>query len=266
MRTLILGCLGAVGLTACAFDTGGGSSNVFGGDRLAPPPIDYAALVGHPDRPLDDFKDDAARKPADVLKFTGVGYGMTVIELAAGDGYHTELFSRAVGDKGTVYLQNPDNFHGFVEEAIEERLAENRLANVDVMISPFHDYPVADGSIDILAWFLGPHELWFTPDGEEEGILGDPEQAFYEIARVLKPDGVFVALDHVAAPGSPEATGGTTHRIDPDIIIRRAEAAGLQLIETSNIHANPNDDYSVSAIDPSVRRKTDRFLYKFAKT
>ncbi|MEM7660833.1 MAG: methyltransferase domain-containing protein [Pseudomonadota bacterium] len=265
MRRMVWAIPLALVLSACAFDTGGGSSNALGGQRLAPPPTDYVALVGHPDRPLDDFKDDAARKPAKMLEFTGVGYGMTVIDVEAGWGYYTELFARAVGEKGTVYLQNPENFYGFVDEAIDERLADDRLPNVEVMISPFHEFPVSDGSVDIVAWILGPHELWFTPEGEEEGILGDPEKAFFEIARVLKPDGVFVALDHVAPAGSPETTGNTIHRIDPDIILRRAEAAGLKLVETSDLHANPDDDYSVSAIDPSVRRKTDRFLFKFAK-
>ncbi|MEM6900848.1 MAG: methyltransferase domain-containing protein [Pseudomonadota bacterium] len=265
MRALFFGFCGAAVLSACAFDTGGGTYNALGGQRIAPPPTDYVALVGHPDRPVDDFADDAARKPAQVLEFTGVGYGMTVIDVEAGWGYYTELFARAVGDTGRVYLQNPENFYGFVDEAIEDRLADNRLPGVEVMISPFHEYPVPDGSVDIVAWMLGPHELWFTPEGEEEGVLGDPERAFFEIARVLKPDGVFIALDHVAPEGSPETTGNTIHRIDPDIILRRAEAAGLQLIESSDLHANPDDDYSISAIDPSVRRKTDRFLFKFGK-
>ncbi|MEO1408067.1 MAG: hypothetical protein AAFV54_16505, partial [Pseudomonadota bacterium] len=152
MRRMVWAIPFALVLSACAFDTGGGSSNALGGQRLAPPPIDYVALVGHPDRPLDDFADDAARKPAKVLEFTGAGYGMTVIDVGAGAGYYTELLARAVVEKGKVYLQNPDIFHSSSEEAIEERLADDRLPNVELMISPFHEFPVPDRSVGGPPW------------------------------------------------------------------------------------------------------------------
>ncbi|MEO1475509.1 MAG: methyltransferase domain-containing protein [Pseudomonadota bacterium] len=252
-------------VSACAFDTGGGRIDSLAGTRLAPPPIDYVALVGHPDRPADDFAEDAARKPAEVLEFTGVGYGMTVIDMEAGGGYYTELFSRAVGDTGKVYLQNPKAFDAVLGDAVPMRLAEDRLSNVETMTTPMDTLLVEDASVDIVAWFLGPHELWFTPDGAEQGVLGSPDKAFAEIVRALKPGGVFVALDHAAAAGSPASTGGTTHRIDPAIIIARSEDAGLTLVDSSDILANADDDYSVMVLDPSVRRKTDRFLLKFEK-
>ena len=117
----------------------------------------------------------------------------------------------------------------------------------------------------MVTWFLGPHELWFQPDGAPEGILGDPDKAFDEIARVLKPGGHFVAIDHRAAPGSPPETGGTTHRIDPAIVVKRAAAADLALVDESDLLANTSDDYDKNVFDPSVRRKTERLLMKFEK-
>ena len=67
-------------------------------------------------------------------------------------------------------------------------------------------------------------------------------------------------------PQSPEGqSSSTTHRIDKAIVIERAAAAGLKLVEESDLLANANDDYAKNVFDPSVRRKTDRFLLKFAK-
>jgi predicted methyltransferase len=133
------------------------------------------------------------------------------------------------------------------------------------MRTAFDTLPVPDASVDVVTWFLGPHELWFTPEGAEKGVLGDPDKAFREIARVLKSGGHFIALDHKAAPGSPPETGGTTHRIDRAIVVERVAAAGLKLVDESDVLASSNDDYAKSVFDPSVRRKTDRFLLKFEK-
>jgi predicted methyltransferase len=223
------------------------------------------AAFAKDDRPASDYEQHEIRKAREVLAFTGISEGMTVIDMEAGSGMYTEIFSKTVGDEGTVHMQNPPSFDGFFGEAIKARVANGRLANVEQMRSAFDSLPVADGSVDVVTWILGPHELWFYPEGAEKGILGDPEKAFGEIARVLKTGGHFVALDHQAAPGSPAETGGTTHRIDRAIVVQLAAEAGLDLVEESDVLANPNDDYAKGVFDPSVRRKTDRFLLRFRK-
>ena len=226
---------------------------------------DADAAFAKDDRPAADYEQHAARKAREVLAFTGIGAGMTVIDMEAGGGVYTEIFAKTVGDAGKVYMQNPPLFDGFAGDAIKNRVAGGRLANVEQMRTAFDTLPVADASVDVVTWFLGPHELWFYPEGAEKGILGDPDKAFTEITRVLKRGGHFVALDHRAAPGSGAETGGSTHRIDQAIIVQRAAAAGLVLVAESDLLANPEDDYSLSVFDPSVRRKTDRFLLKFEK-
>ncbi len=223
------------------------------------------AAFAKDDRPEADYEQHQIRKARDVLAFTGIASDMTVIDMEAGGGVYTEIFSKTVGSSGNVYMQNPPLFDGFAGDAIKARVANDRLPNVQQMRTAFDTLPVDDGTVDVVTWFLGPHELWFYPDGVEKGILGDPDKAFKEIARVLKSGGHFVALDHQAAPGSPAETGGTTHRIDKAIVIERAAAVGLKLVDESDVLANADDDYEKNVFDPSVRRKTDRFLLKFAK-
>ncbi len=223
------------------------------------------AAFAKDDRPAADYEQHDVRKAREVLAFSGIGAGMTVIDMEAGGGMYTEIFSKTVGGEGTVYMQNPPLFDGFAGDAIKGRVAGDRLPNVEQMRTAFDTLPVADDSVDVVTWFLGPHELWFYPEGAEKGILGNPDAAFDEIARVLKTGGHFVALDHRAVPGSPPESGGTTHRIDQAIVIQRASAAGLVLVDESDLLANPDDDYAKNVFDADVRRKTDRFLLKFEK-
>jgi predicted methyltransferase len=223
------------------------------------------AAFARDDRPESDYEQHEVRKAREVLAFTGIGEGMTVIDMEAGGGVYTEIFSKTVGKDGAVFMQNPPLFDGFAGDAIKARIADGRLPNVEQMRTAFDTLPVPDASVDVVTWFLGPHELWFTPEGAEKGVLGDPDKAFREIARVLKSGGHFIALDHKAAPGSPPETGGTTHRIDRAIVVERVAAAGLKLVDESDVLASSNDDYAKSVFDPSVRRKTDRFLLKFEK-
>ena len=231
--------------------------------EAAPASIDYAVIVDTPDRPDADLLADANRKPAAVLGLFSPQPGDTVLEIEAGAGYYTELLSRAVGETGKVYMQNPAGFDAFIGEAVKQRL-EGRLANVTYLKSNFDTFAVPDASADIVTWFQGPHELWYKPEGNPEG-LGDPDRSFAEIARVLKSGGQFVVIDHVAPAGAPPTTGNDTHRIDPAIIRAHAEAAGLILETESGLLRNPADDGLTNVFDPAIRGKTDQALLIFRK-
>ncbi len=269
-KTALVACA-ALGLLACApkadTETTETAASPEAGETAAPAPVDYTALaaasVANPSRPEADVADDEMRKPAEVLTFIAIEPGMSVFEMEAGGGYYTELYSSIVGGDGEVVMQNPQSFDNFLGDALELRLADNRLANVRSSRTLFDNLDAADGSMNIVTWILGPHELYFTPAGGEG--FGDVEASYSEVMRVLKPGGTFVILDHAAAAGSPETTGDTLHRIDPAIVKGLAEAAGFVLIDESDILANPDDMYDMGVFDPAVRRKTDRFLLKYQK-
>ncbi len=221
-----------------------------------------ANALAHGDRPSADAADDARRMPLEVLAFAGIEEGMTILEMEAGGGWYTEIMSRAVGSDGDIIMQNPPAFDSFSAEDVQARLANDRLPNVRFSRVNFDQLDAPDNSVDMVTWILGPHELWFAPGGES---LGDPEVTFTQIARVLKPGGLFLAIDHDAAADSGREVGGTLHRIHGGIIEDLAEGAGLELLRSSNLHRNENDPLDIGVFDPSIQGKTDKFVLLYQK-
>ena len=220
------------------------------------------ASLSSGDRPIEDASDDARRMPLEVLAFAGIEEGMTILEMEAGGGYYTEILSRAVGSSGSIIMQNPPAFDGFNGEAVEARLANNRLPNVTFSRVNFDELEASDSSVDMVTWILGPHELGFEPGGQN---LGDPETTFAQISRVLKPGGVFLAIDHSAAENSGIDAGGSLHRIDEGLVSNWAEDAGFTLVRSSELHSNENDPLDVGVFDASIQGKSDKFVLLYQK-
>lgn len=230
-------------------------------ERVAAP--DYAAIVADESRLPQDVENDASRKPVETLEFAGIQTGMTVYDMESGGGYTAALISRAVGPEGKVYMQNPESFSGFIGTALTDRIAGG-LSNAEIITSQFDDLQAPDASVDVVTWSMGPHELYYTPDGAPDG-LGDVEGTYAEIYRILKPGGAFVTIDHVAPEGSPPTTGGETHRIDPAHVQAAAEAAGFVLEAEAAFLANPEDPHTTGVFDPSIIGQTDRFVHRYRK-
>ena len=246
-------------LAACAQEPAPADALAAAGDDAA---ARAAAVLADPARLDADRADDPLRKPANVLAFIDIKPGMKIFEMEAGAGYYTELFSPLVGPDGEVIMQNPESFDNFLGDTVPNRV-NGRLENVRVSKTNFDALDAEDGSMDLVTWMLGPHELYFTPNGVD--TLGDDSGAFAEIMRILKPGGTLIILDHAAPAGSPASTGGTLHRIDPALVMELTEEAGFKMTGESDVLRNPNDRLEVGVFDPVVRRKTDRFLFKYKK-
>lgn len=255
MKTTTLLAAGAALLLAF------GCSTMSGPAPLAA--ADYAAILADPSRPVDDLKDDAARKPAEVLAFAGLRPGDTVVEMEGGRGWFSFLISKAIGPEGKLIVQYPPEF-AYGDPAYKARVDGGQLPNATITKTHFDKLEAADGSVDKVLWILGPHEVWFTPANTQG--LGDPTKAFAEIARVLKPGGEFIAMDHAAVAGTPAKTSAQTlHRIDPAHVLEAAKTAGLVYVDKSDILANPEDDRTKSPFAADLRRHTDQFLFRFRK-
>jgi predicted methyltransferase len=85
------------------------------------------------------------------------------------------------------------------------------------------------------------------------------------VFRALKPGGVFLVIDHVAAAGSWLRDTDTLHRIDPEAIRTEVTAAGFVLEAQSDLLRNPEDAHALPVFDPAIRHRTDQIVYKFRK-
>lgn len=224
----------------------------------------YEAALTADHRTAEDLKNDSVRKPVETLSFMMIKPGDIVLEVEAGGGYFTSLLAETVGEEGKVYMQNPAAFDSFFGGGDPPRLA-TLPAQVSYLRSQFDDFEgVPDASVDAATWVMGPHELWYTPEGTD-GNLGDPTMSFREIARVLKPGASLYVQDHRAPIGSPESTGGDTHRIDQNHIDMLAASAGLVKTAESSLFSHPDDELTLNVFNPEIRGKTDQFLVRYTK-
>ena len=207
-------------------------------------------------RPADDKAIDADRRPIEVLEFFRVRDGMTVLEVVAAAGYYTELLSAAVGPAGTVYMHNDQGTltrrDGAVEQAVSARLAGNRLPNVRRLNTDIAATGL-DGEADMALIILELHDTYhFAGEAAALAMLGS-------VRAALKPGGILGLVEHAGAVG---ADNRALHRIEPSVARRLLYDAGFEILAESKLLANAADDLSVGVFDPSIRRKTDRFIIR----
>ena len=210
-----------------------------------------------------DKDQDVWRQPAEVLKFLELRPGQTALDYFAAGGYYTELMSRVVGADGKVIAYNNIEYRKFSEETPDKRYGNSRLPNVSEVTSPVEAVQLDPASLDAVLFMQGYHDLYWRP--EKGWPQTDPVKALGQLLPALKPGAVVVVVDHVASAGDPTKCATALHRIDPSIIKRDFEAAGLTFDAESPVFANAADDHSKEVFDKSIRHKTDQVMYRFRK-
>jgi len=224
----------------------------------------YEAAVANESRPEADRERDAGRKPAQVLEFLGVAPGMTVLDMFSGGGYYTEILSHTVGPEGQVIAHSNEAYLKFVGDEFEKRYLGGRLPNAQVLMAENNELSLEANSLDGVMLVLSFHDFYLAAADGWPAIEIQPLLA--ELHSGLRAGGFVGVIDHYAAEGAlPSETGGSTHRIDPAVVIREMTAAGFVLDGQSEILRNPDDDYEKIVFDPDLRGKTDRFVMRFVK-
>ncbi len=232
------------------------------------PTADSAAIdaaVASPERTAEDKERDARSRPAEVLTFMELRPGQNALDYFAAAGYYTELMSRAVGPNGKVIAYNNPEYRKFSEDGPTKRYGNNRLPNVTEVTTPVESVQLEPASLDAVLFMQGYHDLYWRPkDGSWPQT--DPAKALAQVVSALKPGAVVVVVDHVANAGvEPTESATSMHRIDPAIIKRDFEAAGLKFESESPAFASSADDHSKEVFDKAIRHKTDQVMYKFRK-
>lgn len=223
----------------------------------------YDDAVANPARPAADRKRDAIDHPAEVLRLSGIRPGMQVADFLAADGYYSELLSYLVGPKGHVYLLNNTAFDEWSENQWQSRLP--RLPNVEHRTVDVHYLGFPAHSLDAIVVVKVYHDLYWQPDKGPWPKI-DPDAVLTEIARVVKPGGILLLIDHSAKPGTGSADAGTIHRIDEVYARQDFEKHGFTFVRSSDVLRRPDDPRTLITYKGEMVGKTDRFVMVFRRT
>jgi predicted methyltransferase len=233
-----------------------GAGTVAGQEKSA----DLAAMVADSSRPENERALDANRHPVELLALLNLGPGDTVADIWPGD-YWDRLFAQAVGPSGKVYAAH-----------LEEADKFERIATPPDGSMPLAGHPNVVAVVTHANTFSLPTKadvIWFRQNYHDlyDPFMGPADVPAFNKAvyNALKPGGRFVIIDHAAPDGSKLAATNTTHRIDAAVVKADLAAAGFRFVGESNVLRNPADDRSKLVFDPSVRGKTDQFVYVFQR-
>jgi ubiquinone/menaquinone biosynthesis C-methylase UbiE len=172
------------------------------------PPQELALLEG-PDR-------DKWQRPEQIMDHLGIAEGSVVADLGAGGGWFTIRLARRVGPNGQVYAQD---IQPEMIGAISRRVDREGLKNVKTVLGRAND-PQLPAPVDVVLIVDAYHEM------------DDPQTLLRKVRASLKPGGrvgivEFTKNGHGPGPEMEE-------RVDPERVIRDAQAAGLRLESRGN--------------------------------
>jgi predicted methyltransferase len=215
--------------------------------------------------PTDPSRGNALSNPEfkgpEVLKFIGVRKGDRVADIFSGR--FTTALAGVVGPKGHVYAVVPEEairIHPELRDMLPARAKEPAYANVDITTPAINDMVLPE-KLDAVFIRQNYHDLHVR-------FMGPADVPAFnrKVFAALKPGGVYVILDHVAAPGGEvNAVANRLHRIDPATVKAEVEAAGFKLDGESSVLANTTDAHDKMVLETSILGKTDQFLLRFRK-
>lgn len=223
-------------------------------------PSDYAAAVAFQGRPAEAVALDASRHPAEVLDFEQLKPGMTAIDLVTGTGYYAEIMARVVGPSGKVVAWEPAGFYDNSKAKLDALAAREPNVTVTTDLRA----ALTPDRFDFAMIHLNYHDLYW--ESEKYHLpRTDPNQVLAALFKGMKPGGIVAVIDHVGPAGDTRAIVDKLHRIDPATVKADFERAGFVLDGQSDMLRNPEDDHTKLVFDPSIRGKTDRFVFRFRK-
>jgi len=172
--------------------------------------------------------------------------------------------ANAVGRKGKVTAFEPAQFYNDPEEQKIWKALTDRRKDIEFVRYPFEAFSAGGRRFDFVIINLSYHDLYWE-SAEYKIPRTDPQAFLKELYAAVKLGGVVGIVDHVGEPGDTRAVVEKLHRIDPAKVEADFKAAGFRLEAKSPLLANPADDHGKLVFDPSVRGKTDRFVYRFRK-
>lgn len=235
-------------------------------------PRDLAAIL---DAQPDEVKARYQyRHPRETLEFFGIEPGMTVVEALPGGGWYTKLLLPYLGEDGKLIgADYPYQIWVVNPSVSEERRAQKKTWVADwtaqaegwrkagdAQIAAFQmaEMPAEmEGSADAVLFIRALHNL-----ARWEDDAGTLTSAIQDAYNALRPGGVVGVIQHEARPDMPDDwADGSNGYLKRDFVIAQMEAAGFELVDSSDMHANPKDqpttDDAVWRLPPGLGTSRD---------
>ena len=263
MRNRLIAALAFAGLSLAACDPAGGLRDDWG----EPERSQLMAAIAAPTRTPANVARDRYRHPYETLSFFGVQPDDTVVEIWPGGGWYTEILAPYVlGGGGTYYAagMTPAQLGG-----VRRLMEANPALYGGVRTATFpsfdaSDVRVPDGSADVVLTFRNVHN--WRMGSQRPGSADYSAEAFAQMFRMLRPGGTLGVVDHRLPESASDERERTSGYIKVSTVRRLAEAAGFELVASSEVNANPADTADwpngVWTLPPSLRLgEQDRARY-----
>ena len=206
-------------------------------------PTTLGVAISGPQRGDKARDRDIYRHPEETLEFFQLAPSQTVLEIAPGGGWYTEILAPYLHAHGKLYeaeYQEPQatpsaeaqtNHASFARKLAATPAVYGNVVVGTLQAGQFSGFP-ANGNVDRVLTFRNIHN-WIK-DGQIDANL----RAFY---AALKPGGILGVEEHRAAPGTSLQQTIQTGYVTEDYVIQHAQAAGFQLAGRSEVNSNPRD-------------------------
>jgi predicted methyltransferase len=237
------------------------------------------------------------RHPKEMMEFLGVQPGMTVVDTLPGPVWWTGILLDYLGPQGKVIDADysPEMWTKFgnysPDPATKKTWATDIVAKLNgtrgpesAQVAAFQYGSAPDelaGTVDVILVCRAMHHFMrLEADGHYL------TQALADMKKLLKPGGIVGVEQHRAPEGQPDpSTTGERGYLKQSAVIAAFQAAGFELVDKSEINANPKDQPSEADVvwrlpptlatskdNPELKAKmeaigeTDRMTLKFRKS
>ena len=223
---------------------------------------------------------DAHRHPRQTLEFFGLQPDWTVVEVWPGSGWYTEILAPYLRERGRLYAAQLDPAAGDYARGVVEGY-RSKLANhpdlydrvtVTTLAAGSEEAIAPAESADLIVTFRNLHN-WM--------MFGTERDALAQMHAALKTNGILGIVEHRGDPKIPQDPKALSGYVNEAFAIELIEAAGFELIDRSEVNANPKDtknyEKGVWTLPPTFAGgdqdraryaaigESDRFTLKFRK-
>lgn len=141
------------------------------------------------------FLDSNFRKklqpPDKVIKRSGIGKNMSILEIGCGSGAYTTFVAREVGERGKVYALDiqPNMLKQFKNKLDKEEHKD--IYNIELILGNAYELPFKNNSFDLVCMITVLQEI------------PDKLKALKEVMRVLKPKAILAVTEFLPDPDYP---------------------------------------------------------------